>query len=1600
MLDGALQSVAVLVDAEDSATLVPAGCRTLDVYASLAGAVHAVVHRRSGEQFDIDVTDATGLVLVRVAGLVLRPVPRPVLRIEPKVFVPVWRAAKRPTSPPAPVARAAVIHAPAMTALAWALRRSMSPAETVLVPYGDDGAEDLTYLRKPFDRICFVASADPDAPPARDVAVLFRVVEELIAAGRDRAPLTLQVVTCGAVATAADEPAQPHAAALIGLTRSIAAEYPQWRAGVIDLGDLGQLGRGGSDLEDAAHRVVAEDCAMRLVAMRGARRLVRGVAPVTLPLRPRAQFRERGAYILLGGAGGIGFALSRYLARRYRAHVAWIGRRVEDAEIRNRITAVSQGGGDALYLRADATDAAQLAAAVAEARSRFGVIHGAVHSAAVLRDRMLANMTRADLDDVLGVKLAGSVNLHRALIGEPLDFLVFFSSAAALIDSAGQANYAAASTFEDAYAGQLRRAGVPATIVNWGYWGSVGAVANAYHRSLLAAAGVGSLEPEVAFEALERVLGMEQVLVIEATAKGLTHFGIAEAAPTVGAPDAAAYVRRVFAEVLRFDEHELDDRSTFEQFGIDSVIGSQIVARLSRDLGALPSTLLFEEMTIERLANRLLADQPDELAAAVAPGAAAVATGDAAPSTAAASPDNRHAGSDLMTAISVVPRVAPAANDDVAVIGVAGRYPGAPDLAAFWCNLVAGISSIREVPPDRWDWRQGSDAKQGTRSWQRWAGFLDDVAGFDALLFGVLPRDAANIDPQERLFLETCWSLLEQTGYLGASHEPDTGVFAGLMYGTYGEIAAQAWSAGELSGAHSAYWSVANRVSYTFDLHGPSLAVDTACSSSLTAVHLACESIRRGDCRTAIAGGVNLVLHPAHLASLGARNMLAPDGIAKVFDASANGYVPGEGVGAVLLKSLSAAIADGDDVWAVIRGGAWNAGGKTGGYTVPNPNAQATLIETALRRARVEPHTISYVEAHGTGTELGDPIEIAALARALHLEGEPGAPCAFGSVKSNIGHLEGAAGIAGLTKVLLQLRHRQLAPTLHLTMLNPKIDLRGTPFVPQTALSPWPGERGPRRAGVSSFGAGGANVHLVVEEWAADRPPRPVTELEHVIVLSAPTRDRLAVYAEAVAAFVESAPAKLRLADLAYTSQLGRRAFDQRLAVVASSLAELAVGLRSGAPREASNPALRALAAKWIAGEHVDWRTLWPAPARRIAFPGIPLDRKPYWLRDAPSTAPATHVRYERAVWTPAGPAGEARLVHRVLVVASDRGLADAVQRRLTESGIAVVADVAALPDAVVHVTGGDLDRSAPDRQFHDVFELAIDLLRRTRRAPLRLVCAYVARRGEEQPHLAALAGLVRMLTQEDRRCTGVCVALEAGPPDALSARIVEELRSGGDDLDVAWRNGVRWVRTLQSFVPAVPATDYVVADAAYQRGAGDVVLVGRSPRDERISARIAELRRGRTRIRYERADVTCADDLERTVAGIRRTAGPLRGVIHAAGSIRDARAVDKTPEQIAAVLGPKITGALNLDRVTADDPLDFFVLFSSLVGQTGNPGQTDYAYANAFLDAFAETRQRWCMAGSRRGRTLSIGWPLWRDGGMRVDDATARLLEQRWGMW
>jgi acyl transferase domain-containing protein len=505
--------------------------------------------------------------------------------------------------------------------------------------------------------------------------------------------------------------------------------------------------------------------------------------------------------------------------------------------------------------------------------------------------------------------------------------------------------------------------------------------------------------------------------------------------------------------------------------------------------------------------------------------------------------------------------------EPIAVIGLGCRFPGGanhPD--AFWRLLENGVDAISKIPADRWDSDALYDPRPATpgKMTTRWGGFLDQVDQFDPDFFGISPREALRMDPQQRLFLEVAYEALEDAGQV---HEQlmgsRTGVFVSSYHNDYGHLQySDPNQIDAYSSTGTAHSIVANRLSYLLNLQGPSITVDTACSSSLVAVHLACQSLRNEECNLALAGGVSLMLSPEVTISLSNWGFMTPDGRCKTFDARADGFVRGEGCGVVVLKRLADALTDGDTILAVIRGSAVNQDGRTSVLTAPSGLAQQTVIRQALDNAGLTPDQISYIEAHGTGTSLGDPIEVEALAEIIGPRADD-QKCVLASVKTNIGHLEAAAGIAGLIKVVLSLQHELIPPHLHFTSLNPHISLDHMPFVIPTQAYPWPAGSKRRCAGVSSFGFGGTNAHIILEEapQVPAAPPEKESQPPYLLPLSAHNPEALQSLAQSYLDFLTNitvsnsiaGEVQPDLADICYTASVRRNHYDYRMTLVGDS---------------------------------------------------------------------------------------------------------------------------------------------------------------------------------------------------------------------------------------------------------------------------------------------------------------------------------------------------------------------------------------------------------------------------------------------------------------
>ncbi|XXS68128.1 SDR family NAD(P)-dependent oxidoreductase [Sorangium sp. So ce131] len=1007
--------------------------------------------------------------------------------------------------------------------------------------------------------------------PALQSGVTLSLVQALGDAGIE-APLWL--LTRGAVSVTSAEPlTHPLQALLWGLGRVVSLEHPERFGGLLDLPPtLDSMAR--ERLVSALGNQASEDqLALRSTGL-FARRLVR--APLGDAASVRA-WRPSGTALITGGTGALGAHVARWLARRGAEHLVLISRRGPEAPGAADLAAeLTTLGARVTIAACDAADRDALSK-VLELIPEDAPLTAVFHTAGVLDDGVLGALTPERMERAFSPKVDATLNLHVLTRALDLSAFVLFSSLAGVLGNAGQGNYAAANAFLDALADHRRALGLAATSVAWGAWADGGMVDRTV-VGRLRGGGVSAMPPELALTALEQALGRdESALVVsdmdwarfapsfaagrprplldelpeaQQALAGLDLLSLREReAPLMARLRALAareqrehllsVVKGHVAAVLgHADVASIDPDRGFSDLGLDSLMAVELRRRLQQETSAsLRATVVFDQPSPRRLAgflhDALLPRLGQDARAAVEEGS---------------------------------PRAASAAGDDpIAIVGVGLRLPGgAVDLESFWSVLSQGIDAAGPIPVMRWNAEEmyDPDPEAKGKSYVREASFIEGVDVFDATFFGISPREARHIDPQHRLLLEAAWQALEQAGVVPASlKDSQTGVFVGIGASEYALLQGNSGEGEAYTIMGTATSFAAGRLAFTLGLQGPALSVDTACSSSLVAMHLACQALRKRECGLALAAGVQVMLAAESFQLLSRTRAAAGDGRSKTFSANADGYGRGEGVVVVALSRLSDARAQGLPVLALVRGSAINHDGESSGITAPNGTSQQKVLRAALQDARLSPAEVDVVECHGTGTSLGDPIEVQALA-AVYGQGRPAdQPLLLGAVKTNIGHLESGAGLAGLAKMVAALRHEALPATLHTTPRNPYIEWDALPVRVVDTLEPWPRrpDGRPRRAGVSAFGLSGTNAHIVLEEAPALEGSAAGQENEGApaawdgplaLLVSGKSEAALRAQAAALSAHIEAHPEQ-SLSDVAWSLATTRTQFEHRAVVVA-----------------------------------------------------------------------------------------------------------------------------------------------------------------------------------------------------------------------------------------------------------------------------------------------------------------------------------------------------------------------------------------------------------------------------------------------------------------
>ena len=977
-------------------------------------------------------------------------------------------------------------------------------------------------------------------------------------------------------------------------------------------------------------------------------RSARHVGKIVLTPHPltKGQLRQDRTYLVTGGLGGIGCAVANWLADRGAETIVLNGRREPSAEAQEAINALRGRGVRVEVELADMTDTAAIDAMLDRMDAQLPPLGGVIHSVGVLSDAALNNQTWKSFQRVLWPKVIGAWHLHRATMDRDLDLFILFSSRVGVMGNPGQANHAAANAFLDQLAGHRRALGLPGQAIAWGAWSEIGEAAEQKERIERRRAALGGrwFTPQQGINALDQlvrqdittsvVMSMDWSVFGDAVAdrpalvedllspvsnNGTEAVDSAEdivsrlrGAPAGGREELlVSFVQQELQAVLRLPTTPPPNVGFFD-LGMDSLMSVELRNRLNRTLAGeyvVSNTAVFDYPNAAALAKHLAG----ELTAASEP---------ALPQT------------TQEPASAEVWRDAQTGDNDIAIVGMACRFPGAPDLDSFWNLLTSGRDAITDGRTDDGPWDGVVGDPSGEDALYRTGGFVEGIDRFDSKFFRISPIEARMMDPQQRMLLETAWQALEDAGI-----NPDTlrgsltGVYVGIGGSQYREIIAA-------NGQEELYFGTtgsmaAGRLAFVLGLEGPAMPVDMACASSLAAVHQAAAALQRGEVDLALAGGVNVILSQSMVRFHHELGMLSAAGRCNAFDASADGFVRSEGCGVLALKRLSEAEADGDRVWAVVKGSAVNQNGASAGLPVPRGPAQERLIEGALARAGVQPREVDYVEAHGAGTELGDSIELNALASVYGREREAERPLLVGSVKTNIGHSEWSAGMASLMKAVLAMNKGVIPAHLHFQEPNPNFDWDRLPVRITSEPTAWPmSDERPALSAVNSFGLSGSNAHVIVQghgtpakdterngqtAWPAGQArsvsislPSPfgsiATSGERVpertvklLPVSAKSRNALSDLAVQYLAWLDDRDAEHSsnsegdqlLANMAWTAATGRSHFAHRAGLVFRDVPELRTGLEALAKLQGSPDDTEPAAVSRVAFVYSGQRQLW-----------------------------------------------------------------------------------------------------------------------------------------------------------------------------------------------------------------------------------------------------------------------------------------------------------------------------------------------------------------------------------------------------------------------
>lgn len=1471
-----------------------------------------------------------------------------------------------------------------------------------------------------------IISSDIDARVDRQKHALKKILSLVKQLNKDS--ITLQLVVLTANNTGKNNVNLDNSP-LKGFCKTLCLELPQYQTILLDVDQ--------QDKKHIAEHIIAEmhynhgASYEHVVTYRGGQRLVSRLTKLVHP-KEKAVIQSEGRYLITGGCGGLGLVTSQALLAAGARELVLVSRTVDKPSIVADVAKLELDFPDAIIrlVSLDISDKVRLQQLLLEINAD-GLLKGIIHAAGASMNKSLLEHNDHDVDYLFSAKVKGGWYLHELSQDCTLDFFVVYSSIAAVFGSNKESIYSATNSFLDGLIEERQRLGLVGNAIQWGPWAEVGMAEKRSRDRGLKEALIHNDQGKAFIQRLinsplrhatvispkylqfmldfvpeprplfYKYLASELTEVEPSSnttlSPWLTEYSKLDAVNQL--PACIRMITQICKELMELTSTEdVDKDAGFFEIGFDSLMIAALAARLKINLNPLlpvPATIAFDYPSIHQLSEHI-----------------------------------QNALTPQFLKTQNLNKPTEDIHDAIAIIGMSCSFPNAPDIAAFEQLLECGLSGIRDIPNERWDHRlyydPNPDAPEKTNV--KKLGLIDHIKFFDPQFFGISPREARFMDPQQRLFLENCYLAIEYANYsVNALRGSATGVFAGAgpsQYYNFEEF-------GLLALTGRAMNIIPGRVTYTFDFKGPALTIDTGCSSSLVALHYACNSLRNQEIDYALAGGVNVILRPEGLINLSKAKALSPDGQCKSFDEHADGYVRSEGCGVVFLKRMADALRDKDTILAVIKGSAINNDGKSAGLTVPNGKSQENVMRKALKQSQLSSSEISYIEAHGTGTSLGDPIEVHAINAVYGQERFADNPLYIGTAKTNIGHLESAAGIAGLIKVIIGFQKNRLYKHLNFNRLNPHIKLDQTRIALHTR--DWQSQTKLRAAGVNAYGFSGTNVHIVLQEFQDNQlsrnilPPRT-----NALLLSAKSQialDNLVVcYQKYLATTTDD------FNNVCFTAAVCRAHYPFRLAVVAKDALTASELLRSGRFCENNSSdlndctGLTLLVMDYLQGKQIDWASYYKTMSpdlKKIRLPNYPFDRKEYWLDKGIQNAkisPSTGEKHSTM--------GNAALINGILVeedfVSFDTASEHLYEIRWSASPLNSQ-NLSNIPDLWVISTNamraekifGQMNYKRIDSidelesvenknivflyeedQFYALFYCCQRMFKSLPNSFILVTeNAYAIHDSAPvNPHHTMACSFWKSFKNELEFNKNY--AIDLGSQCHLSGSLEYVLSATNEETQFAVRDAIYLPRIQKkklniSTVEQKPLFDreatYLITGGTgglakplmeylIRKEVKHIVITSRSECSRETQDFIESARKQDVIVRHYSADAGNVEQMKAVIDGIQQGNHALKGVFHLAGVTHDDLIVNLDKKDLQQVFRPKMEGALILHLLTNDIALDMFVLFSSVSSILGTRRHANYVAANGFLDGLAYLRYQQGLPA------LVINWGTFRNAGMAAE--------------